>query len=96
MGVDFSLLAAGRTAFGVGGSQREYTEPAELSFPHAAQIVTYRIPIDIAPALAHNRWFPSLLGMDVIRHWRMVCDATAGDLSFDVRRADTVRGLDAP
>ena len=35
MGVDFSLLAAGRTAFGVGGSQREYTEPAELSFPHA-------------------------------------------------------------
>ena len=34
--------------------------------------------------------------MDVLRHWRMVCDATAGDLSFDVRRADTVRGLDAP
>ena len=96
LGIDYAALSLGNPMSGVGGRETSYTESAVLSFLHGAQIVTYRIPIDIAPALAHNDWFPSLLGMDVIRHLRMLCDATAGELSFDVHRADTVHGLDTP
>ena len=55
----------------------------------------YRTEIDIAPPLDHNRWLPSLLGMDVIRHWRMVCDVHNDTLEFDVHNADDVRELGA-
>ena len=93
MGVDFSALTRGGPVFGGGGSQEEYSETAELSFVHGLQVVTYRLPIDIAPVLAHNQWLPSLLGMDIIRHWRMVCDVQGGELEFDVHEADTVQEL---
>ena len=93
MGLDFAGLSRGGLVVGIGGSVREFTEEAEVSFPHGLQVVTYRLPIDIAPPLDHNRWLPSLLGMDVLRRWRMVCDARGGELAFDVHDADSVYGL---
>ena len=93
MGIDFSALTRSGVVFGIGGSQEEYSEAAELSFVHGLQVVTYRLPIDIAPPLDHNRWLPSLLGMDVIRRWRMVCDARGGELVLDVHDADSVHEL---
>lgn len=93
MGMDFSLLRQAGIALGIGGGQREFVEEAELVFFHGTQIVTYRRQIDIAPISDHNRVFPSLLGMDVIRHWRMVCDVHDDELSFDVHHADDIREL---
>ncbi len=96
MGVDTSVLTRSGYVLGIGGSQEEYSEIAEISFLHKLQVVTYRLPIDIAPVLDHNRGLPSLLGMDVIRYWRMVCDVQNGELSFEVHHADDVRGMDTP
>ncbi len=91
MGLDISALTPSGIVFGIGGSQQEYSEDAELSFLHGTRVVTYRMRIDIAPPLDHNRWLPSLLGMDVIRHWRMVCDVRNDVLAFEVHDADMVR-----
>ena len=91
MGLDFADLSSGEFVVGIGGSVREFTEEAEVSFSHGLQILTYVLPIDIAPPLDHNRWLPSLLGMDVIRHWRMVCDVHNDTLAFDVHHADEMR-----
>lgn len=93
LGLDFSMLQQGGIALGIGGSQAEYSENAEVSFLHNAQIVTYRITISIAPPLDHNRWLPSLLGMDIIRHWRMVCDVQNEELAFEVHDAHDMSPL---
>ena len=92
MGLDLSALSLSGLVFGI-SSQEEYSETADLSFLHGTQVVTYRLRIDTAPPLDHNRWLPSLLGMDVIRRWRMVCDVHDDELSFDVHHADDVREL---
>lgn len=91
MGLDFGLLNEGTGALGIGGRQRDFAEEAVISFEHGLQVVTYLQQIDIAPPLDHNRWLPSLLGMDVIRHWRMVCDVRNDVLAFDVHEADMTR-----
>ena len=96
MRVDFNRLTQQGFVAGIGGNQPAFSEEAELSFFHDQGLVTYILEIDIAPVTEHNAWLPSLLGMDVIRHWRMVCDVQNGELSFEVHHADDVRGMDTP
>ena len=96
MGLDFSWLVEGRVVTGIGGDQAEYTEPAEISFFHGAQVVTYNMPFDVAPVTQYNMGLPSLLGMDVLQHWRMVCDVHSGELEFTVHQADAIREMNTP
>ena len=96
MDVDFGRMTQAGLVMGVGGNEPQFTEDAEISFIHGAQIVTYNMPIDIAPVLPHNRILPSLLGMDIIQHWRMVCDVQASELEFHVQQADDVREMNTP
>lgn len=96
MALDFDDLTEGEVVFGIGGSQTEFTEQAEVSFYHGATVVTYYQDIDIAPVTKYNQGLPSLLGMDIIQHWRMVCDVQNEELSFEVHHADDVRGMDTP
>lgn len=96
MRLDFRLLRQAGVVFGIGGRHREFAEEAEISFLHGAQMVTYRKQIDIAPVSDHNRWFPSLLGMDIIQHWRMICDVHNGELEFQAHQADNIREMNTP
>lgn len=89
--LDFGRLIQGGIATGIGGSVREYAEDAEISFLHGSQVITYLTQIDIAPVAEHNSWLPSLLGMEIIRQWRMICDFHNSTLEFDVHHADLVR-----
>ena len=37
-------------------------------------IYSYVINMEIAAPLAHNTWFPSLLGRDILGQWRLIVD----------------------
>ena len=91
--LDFRLLRQAGIVFGIGGNEPQFTEEAGISFIHGSQVVTYHSAIDIAPVLPHNRILPSLLGMDIIQHWRMVCDVHNGELEFQVHEADAIREM---
>lgn len=93
MGLDFDMLRESGVAVGIGGTQIEYNEEAEISFFHGVNLVTYLKEIDISPVTGYNTRLPSLLGMDVIRHWRMTCDVRNGEVEFDIHEADTVQEL---
>ncbi|MBI4311799.1 MAG: hypothetical protein HY681_08455 [Chloroflexi bacterium] len=52
------------------------------------QMQLYRLPLAIARPNQHNQGLPSLLGQDILRHWRTVHDPTDSILEFTVRRSD--------
>ena len=96
MKLDFSNLALGGDALGIGGTQQQHTESAGVTFIHFNDEITYSMDVDIAPVRDYNKGFPSLLGMDILRRWRMVCDPQYGRLEFDVHSADSVRLVPMP
>lgn len=56
---------------GVGGIIREYSEPTFVLLRHDDGVVDrVHIQMSFAPATNYNQDFPSLLGMDVIRHYK--------------------------
>ncbi len=48
----------------------------------------YSLVVSIPKPSSHNMGFPSLLGQDIIQHWRMVHDKPRGRLTFTVQKAD--------
>jgi hypothetical protein len=72
--IPFDLLDQERavTGYGVGGGNRFFVESAQLVFDDAELGYEVRtIDLWIAEPNDGNRSLPSLLGLDVLRHWRM-------------------------
>lgn len=60
---------------GVGGQVQHYTIPAELTFAHEdGTLKSYAQSIQVAPERPGNEGLPSLLGWDILRHFRLTVD----------------------
>jgi len=73
---------------GIGGSQAYFTADAALLFRDEIQDRLYFLRVAIARPSQHNLQLPSLLGQDILRHWRTIHDPTERALEFTVRRSD--------
>ena len=84
--IDYSKLTGRRPAYGVGGQSVAFQEHAHLLFHDEVTLEWYDYPIllVIAEPSRHNHRYPSLLGRDVLRHWRTVYDPTNGVAEFHV------------
>ena len=89
LGVDYNALAPGTPGRGVGGTQEQFSEEAVLSFFDGTNVYFYFLEVDIPAVTDASLNLPSLLGQDVLRHWRMVHDPARGALRFTVRGADS-------
>jgi Aspartyl protease len=85
LGVDFGDLRNPITSDGIGGSARGYVEEALLSFSDHRFIYSYLIEAQISAPAAHNSRFPSLLGRDILRHWRSILDPARNKVAFTPR-----------
>ncbi len=72
------------TSRGLGGSSTEVIEPGELLLRHDDGNWD-RIPLDLAIALPtdDNRLMPSLLGRDVLYHFKLIFQESTGLITLD-------------
>ena len=84
----FGRLTNRVTAPGVGGAARYFQEPAVLVFLEESQVHMYSVPLLISGPDGSHWEMPSLLGRNVINHWRVDYDPSNGILGCVVRRAD--------
>ncbi len=85
IGIDFRFLRNPTTSEGIGGAAQGFNEAVILSFSDRSYIYSYLLNIEISAPTKHNHRFPSLLGRDVLKHWRFVMDATQGQVTFTPR-----------
>ena len=89
LGIDYSALSGSVQCIGIGGLTNHYIEPATLVFAEPGlNLYLYMIQLQIAAASPDIMNVVSLLGRDVLRHWRMVCDPTRNRLTFGVLSSD--------
>ena len=86
--IPLSQLGNPTSLAGIGGSQSYFTADAALLFRDETQNRLYFLRLAIAQPTQHNLRLPSLLGQDILRHWRTVHDPTERVLEFTVRRSD--------
>ena len=92
MELEYSELSVGTVPYdGFGGTQFPSQELAIMMFVDGRLLRYYEIPISIPRPEDHNRGLPSVLGQDILKHWRMVHDKPADKLTFTVRFADLTR-----
>lgn len=88
MGINFSQDFAGipmGATYGIGGSNGYWEEVAEIQFLHS-DIKTWdsiTLPVHIAEPSAGNSAFPSLLGRDILQHYRFITDARADEVILE-------------
>ena len=87
-GIPFAQLGNRRSSRGIGGRSSYFREPAILAFSDDAVVRFYEVGLLIAEPNDTNEGLPSLLGRNVINHWRMVYDPSEDRLEFSVRHAD--------
>ena len=89
--IPFDQLRRPITSQGVGGRATYFRESAVLEFAdgEARKIHSYEVTVNIAKPGVNSsdtiNTIYSLLGRDVIDHWRMVYDRAEGILEFTVR-----------
>jgi hypothetical protein len=93
LGIDFSKLHYTRKSYGIGGVCKEHRVPALLIVSDERVAYGYRFALSIAEPSPDLEECPSILGMDILRYWRITCDAAEKELFFDVRMADEERIL---
>ncbi len=72
---------------GIGGGSIFFPMPAAFTFRHeSGRHQTFRQTIYIAHLTPANIYMPSLMGWDVLRHFRVVLDYDAGDVRLKRRR----------
>ena len=88
LGIPTDQLPIGEGTGGVGGQSATWIEPAVIRFFDHDGVgrYDYRLNVHIAQPTAHNRDYPSLLGMDILSCWYTECDPTNDLLRFTVRR----------
>jgi hypothetical protein len=88
MGLNFSHDFAGipmGSTYGIGGSNGYWEEVAEIQFLHS-DIKTWdtiTLPVHIAEPSAVNSAFPSLLGRDILQHYRFISDAKTDEVILE-------------
>ena len=89
MGVNHAgLTRSARPSIGVGGTTTTYEEPAVIIFDDGQFLQIYISDVSVAAPRQHNMQFPSLLGQDIMKNWRIVHDKPRGRLTFTVQHAD--------
>ena len=87
-GIAFDQLGNRHSSRGIGGRSSYFREPAILAFSDGELVRMYEVGLLIAEPNDTNESLPSLLGRNVINHWRMVYDPSEDRLEFSVRHAD--------
>ena len=85
LGVPFERLETRNTrvASGLGGQITYFQEPAQLLFEDDVEgLERVDVNLLIAEPILRNATLPSLLGLDVLHHWRMNFDPPSGLLQF--------------
>ena len=73
-----------RTGFGIGGGVLDYIESAELRFERDdGTVLALEQDILIAQLTSENEDLPSLLGWDVLQHFRLTLDARTSLVMLD-------------
>ncbi|HLZ68414.1 MAG TPA: hypothetical protein VKV26_00750 [Dehalococcoidia bacterium] len=73
--------------FGIGGSSAFFPMPAVYRFAHeSGRHLALRQPIYIAQLTRENEEMPSLMGWDVLQHFRLSLDYASGDVRLTRRR----------
>ena len=69
LGLDFAGLGCGQSITGIGGPAKVFDQQLRLLFPDAdtGAWYEYNLTILVAAPTEHNRYFPSLLGRDILR-----------------------------
>ena len=89
LGIDFGTLNGDRVCGGIGGSVHCYLEPALLAFSDLGVAVhVYQQDIDIMHHDPEMEDVPSLLGRDILDHWKIVYDPQEKKIAITVRSAD--------
>jgi len=78
--IDFDTLTNSTESQGIGGIARAYQETAAISFYDRHYIYSYITSIEMAAPLAHNSHIPSLLGRDILQHWRLIVDRPENEI----------------
>lgn len=97
MGLPYDRLMDSQTAIGVGGQTKIFPEVALLAFPEGGRhIRVYELEVDVMEADGHTSKLPSLLGRDILDHWRMIYAPRAAQLDFEVLDADATIPVQGP
>ncbi len=90
IGLDYARLRYADVATGVGGITQTFLEAATLTFvdTRRRRLHHYALTIDIIPPKPDLEGVKSLLGRDILKHWRMDWDTVNDKVNFTVRSAD--------
>ena len=90
LGLTYDLLKNKICVESGGGTVERRKVQAALSFRDSddATVYGYDIPILVANPDDVGDELPSVLGQDILEHWRMVHDRSHNELAFRVYRAD--------
>lgn len=91
--VDRSKLNYSRTSTGIGGDCQEKIAPCSLYVADDDTIYGYRLPLGIAETNPQMEEMPSILGMDIMRYWKIYFDYPEKVIKFTVQMSDDERPL---
>jgi len=87
--IDYSRLTKRVESTGIGGLSNDFVVPAALLFSDpGAKVYGYNVALRIAEPKPELKTTPSLLGRDVINHWRIVYDPVGKMLTGEVLSCD--------
>jgi hypothetical protein len=73
---------------GVGGACEDYLIPATLIVDDEGVAKAYRFGLRIAKEDSALDGAPSLLGRDIMKYWRVICDFPKKKMEIDIQMAD--------
>lgn len=89
LGLDYSKLTGSVQTIGVGGLAQMFREPGAVMFLEGTRkLHLYMVDVDIASPTPDIADVPSLLGRNILDHWRMHYNPSTGSLTFKVNSAD--------
>ena len=89
LGVNHTQLSDRVESTGIGGISRDFVVPAAILFAEqGTKVYGYNVLLRIADPRPELKTTPSLLGRDVINHWRLIYDPSGGRLHADVVSCD--------
>lgn len=91
--IKFEKLIYTRKSYGIGGECKEHRVPALLIVSDHKTAYAYRFGLSIAEPTPALEECPSILGMDILRFWKLTIDYAERELFFEVRMADEERAI---
>ena len=88
MGIDYAMFDNEVSTLGIGGASENFVEPAYLAFVGDEALYGYQIELHICKPANDLMNVPSLLGRNIIDHWRVTYDKSASELLAEVISSD--------